>query len=50
MPKKKAKPKKKIDQTLTQKEKFIAFAREVEADESGETFTRALKKVTRKKR
>ncbi len=44
---KKSKPKKKVKQSLSQKEKFIAYAKKVEADESGETFTRAMKKIVR---
>ena len=46
---KKSKPKKKVLQKLTQKEKFIEYAREVEADESGETFERTLKKIVKAK-
>ena len=46
---KKAKPKKKVSQKLTQKEKFVEYAREVEADESGDTFTKAMKKIARNK-
>ncbi len=45
---KKSVPKKKVPQKLSQKEKFIEYAREVEADESGETFNRALKKIVKK--
>lgn len=48
LPKKRA-PKKKVKQRLSQKEKFIEYAREVEADESGETFERTLKKIVKKK-
>ena len=46
MPKKqppKAKPK--IKGTSSQKERFIEYAKEVEADESGEKFERALGKI-----
>lgn len=50
MPKKEKKPKKKVSQKLTQKEKFIAYAREVGADESGDTFTRAMKKIVKPKK
>jgi hypothetical protein len=39
-----AKPKRKRDDK-SQKERFIEKAREVEADESGEAFERALKKI-----
>ncbi len=46
---KKSKPRKKPKQKLSQKEKFIEYAREVEADESGETFERTLKKIVKKK-
>lgn len=45
--KKDHKPKKKIKPGLTQKERFIAYAKEIEADESGETFERTLKKIVR---
>lgn len=44
---KKPKAKKKIKPGLTQKERFIEYAREVEADESGEAFTRAMKEIVR---
>lgn len=44
---KKSKPRKKVKQSLSQKEKFIEYAKKVEADESGETFVRTLKKVVR---
>lgn len=47
---KKAKPRKKRPKSgLSQKERFIAYAREVGADETGETFKRAIKKLVRKK-
>ena len=48
MPKKKAPPKKKIKPTLTQKERFIEYAREVEVDESGETFVKTIQKIVKK--
>lgn len=40
-PPKKQKPK----PNLPQKERFIEYAKEIEADETGETFDRALKKI-----
>lgn len=49
MPKKERKPKKKIKPGLSQKDRFIEYAREVEADESGDTFTRVMKKIIKKK-
>lgn len=49
MPKKKQ-PKKKIKPGLNQKERFIEYAKEVEADESGETFDKAMKKIAPKKK
>lgn len=39
------KVKKKPSPKLTQKERFIAAARAAECDESGETFSKVLKKV-----
>ena len=45
MPKKEPKPKKKVKPTLSQKERFIEYAREVEADESGETFDKTIKRI-----
>ncbi len=48
MPEKKP-PRKKPKQKLSQKEKFIAYAREVEADESGERFEKAFKSIVKKK-
>ena len=48
MPKKKP-PRKKPKQKLSQKEKFIAYAREIGADESGERFENALGKIIKKK-
>lgn len=47
--KKKSAPRKKPKQKLSQKEKFIEYAREVDADESGETFERMLKKIAKTK-
>lgn len=47
MSKKEPKPKKKVKPSLTQKERFIEYAREVKADESGETFNKAMKKLVR---
>lgn len=47
---KKEKPKKKVPQKLSQKEKFIAYAKKVEADESGETFEQTLKKIVKTKK
>lgn len=49
MAKKPPKAKKKPKQTLSQKEKFIAYAKRVEADESGETFEKSLGKILPKK-
>jgi hypothetical protein len=46
---KKKKPKKKVKPGLGQKERFIEYAREVEADESGESFRRAMKKIGKMK-
>ena len=46
--KKKEPPKKKIKPDLNQKERFIEYAKEIEADESGETFTKAIKKIVKK--
>ena len=48
MPQKKP-PRKKPKQKLSQKEKFIEYAREVGVDESGEDFERALKRIVNKK-
>jgi hypothetical protein len=42
---KKETPKKTIKPSLSQKERFIEYAREVESDESGERFDKALNKV-----
>jgi len=39
------KPKKKVDPKLSQKDKFIEHAHEVEVDETGETFNKAIKKI-----
>lgn len=49
MPKKDPKPKKKIKSGLSQKERFIEYAKEVEADETGETFEKAMKKIAKEK-
>jgi hypothetical protein len=50
MPKKKAPAKKpKNYAKLSQKEKFLAAAKEFEADETGETFLRAVKAVAKHK-
>lgn len=50
MPKVNARPKKKPDRKLTQRERFIEAARKAEADETGETFERAMAAVTPPKR
>lgn len=47
--KKDPKPKKKVKPGLAQKERFIEYAKEVEADESGETFDKAIKKIAKTK-
>ncbi len=47
--KKKEKPKKKVKQNLSQKERFIEYARELECDESGETFDKTIKKISKPK-
>lgn len=47
MTKKDPKPKKKVKPGLTQKERFIEYAKEVKADESGENFGRTVKKILR---
>ncbi len=49
MPKKEPPKKPNLKPSLTQKERFIAYAREVEADESGETFEKAMNKLVPKK-
>jgi hypothetical protein len=46
---KKSKPKKVIKPGLPQKERFIAYAKEVEADETGETFDRTITKIVKPK-
>ena len=46
--KKEPKPKKTVKPGLPQKERFIAYAKEVEADESGERFDKAIEKIVRK--
>jgi hypothetical protein len=48
--KKNAKPKPKLKPSLSQKERFIEYAKEVEADESGETFEKSLTKLLDKRR
>ncbi len=45
MKKKEPKDKKKVKQNLSQKERFIEYAREQECDESGETFKKAVKTI-----
>ena len=45
---KKSKPKKKVKQTLSQKEKFIAYAKKVGVDEDDETFMKTLKKIVKR--
>ena len=47
--KKDPKPKKKVKPGLTQKERFIEYAREIEADESGETFEKIVTELVSKK-
>jgi hypothetical protein len=39
------KEKKKLKPPLTQKERFIEYAKEVEADETGKTFTKIITKI-----
>lgn len=46
--KKKPKPKPKLKPSLSQKERFIEYAKEIETDESGETFKKAMKKIFKK--
>jgi hypothetical protein len=43
--KKPPKPKPQLKPSLSQKERFIEYAKEVEADESGETFEKAIEKI-----
>lgn len=43
--KKPPKPKPKLKPSFTQKTRFIEYAKEVEGDESGETFRKALVKI-----
>jgi hypothetical protein len=51
MPKKKAKAAKpKGYAKLSQKEKFLAAAKEFEADETGETFLKSFKAIAKRKR
>jgi hypothetical protein len=45
----KNKQKKKVDPKLSQKERFIEYAKAIEADESGELFEKALKEITKNK-
>lgn len=47
---KKETPKKTVKPSLSQKERFIEYAREVEADESGDRFAKALKKIATKEK
>ena len=49
MPKKELRNKPKLKPSLTQKERFIEYAKEVDADESGEKFERALETIIIKK-
>lgn len=46
---KKPKPKPRPKAKLTQKERFLEAARKTEADESGETFERAIRHIVRPK-
>lgn len=51
MPKKKPpKAKKKPNPKLSQKDKFIAYAKEIGVDESGEEFERAIGSILKKKK
>lgn len=50
MPKKEQKPKKKPSPKLSQKQRFIEYAREVEADETGETFKKTIKDIVKNKK
>ena len=43
------KPKKKVPQKLSQKDKFIAYAKETGADKGGDTFEKTFKKIVKKK-
>lgn len=45
MSEKAPKPRKRIKPSLSQKERFIEYAKSVDADESGETFEKAMNKV-----
>jgi hypothetical protein len=45
MSEEKAKPKPKVNRKLSQKERFIEAARSAGADETGETFEHAFKKI-----
>lgn len=46
--KKPPKSKPQLKPSLSQKERFIEYAKEVEADESGETFEKAMTKIVQK--
>lgn len=48
--KKDPKPKKKVKPGLAQKDRFIEYVREIEADKSGERFKEALNKVAPRKK
>lgn len=50
MPEKKAKPKKKPDRKLSQKERFIEAARNAEADETGKTFEKTVGLIVRSRK
>jgi hypothetical protein len=51
MPKEKSpKSKKKIKQNLSQKERFIEYAKDRDSDESGELFEKTMKKVAMPKK
>ena len=50
MPKKTEKPKKKPDKKLSQKEKFIEYAKEIGVDEDADGFERAFDKITENSR
>jgi len=45
--KKQPKPKPKLKPSLTQKERFIEYAKDRNADESGETFEKTLNKIVK---
>lgn len=48
MPKKTEKPKKKVDHKLSQKERFIEYAKEIGVEEDGEEFERVFEKIIEK--